>query len=317
MAKRENPRHGSMQFWPRKRAKNETPRIRAWQKLSESKILGFAGYKVGMTHALITDNRKTSPTKGMDIFMPLTIIECPPLKVIGVRYYAHGEEVNVVSQVFAEKLDKELSRKISIPKKKKGNTPEKFDDLTLLVSTQPKNTTLPKKKPEVFEIAISGNKEDKIKLAKEKLGKELNITEIFKAGDQVDTHAVTTGKGFQGPVKRFGVNLRHHKSEKTIRGPGSLGGWKAQGHVMYRVAHAGQMGYHLRTEYNKHIIKIMEKPEEVNRKPGFKRYGIIKNQCILVKGSVQGPVKRIIRLNFAMRSQKKLEAPEVSYLSKT
>jgi len=44
----------------------------------------------------------------------------------------------------------------------------------------------------------------------------------------VDSKTFTKGKGFQGPVKRFGISLRSHKSEKVIRGPGSLGPWKGQ-----------------------------------------------------------------------------------------
>ncbi|RUA19603.1 MAG: 50S ribosomal protein L3, partial [Flavobacteriia bacterium] len=74
-------------------------------------------------------------------------------------------------------------------------------------------------------------------------------------------------KGFQGPVKRHGVSLRSHKSEKTIRGPGNLGAWT--GNRSWTVAHAGQTGYHLRTEWNKWVLKIGDNPEEVNRKGGF------------------------------------------------
>ena len=56
MPKTRNPRHGSMQYWPRKRAKRSFPRIRSWGASKENKPLGFAGYKVGMTHVMIVDN---------------------------------------------------------------------------------------------------------------------------------------------------------------------------------------------------------------------------------------------------------------------
>ena len=182
-----------------------------------------------------------------------------------------------------------------------------------MVYTQPKLTGIGKKKPEVFEIWLGGKKEEKLRIAKEKLGKEIAVNEVLLEGQQIDIHAVSKGKGFQGPVKRFGVSLRQHKSEKVKRGPGSLGPWIAQGHVMYRVAHAGKMGYHLRTEYNKQILKIANDTKDINRNGGFLHYGNIKNQYILVKGSVIGPAKRLLRLALAMRPNKKIhsEAPVI------
>ena len=103
------------------------------------------------------------------------------------------------------------------------------------------------------------------------------------------------------------------ESEKTIRGPGSLGGWSGQGKVMYRVAHAGQMGYHTRTEYNKQIIKVGTNPEEINPKGGFVSYGLVRSQFILIKGSVSGARKRMIKLIKALRPKDKLfkEAPAI------
>ena len=54
----------------------------------------------------------------------------------------------------------------------------------------------------------------------------------MKDGDQLDFHCVTKGKGYQGPVKRFGIQIRARKAEKTKRGPGSLGSWKGQQQMM-------------------------------------------------------------------------------------
>ncbi len=313
------PRKGSLQFWPRKRAKRSYARIRSWAKSKDVKPLGFAGYKVGMTHLMINDSRKTSLTKGEEIFCPATIIECPPIKTASIKFYKKNTEgLKLVSEVFADKVDKELGRKITIPKniKKKIEDIKDYDMIRLMVYTQPKLTGI-KKKPEIFEIGLGGSKEEQLKYAQEKLGKEINIGEVFTAGQQLDVHAITKGKGFQGPVKRFGISLKRHKSEKNRRNPGSLGGWKGQGHFMWRVAHAGKMGYHLRTEYNKWLIKIGEKPEEVAQKGGFLKYGAVKNPYILVKGSIIGPAKRLIRFNHTIRQSKKIpaEAPIVSYSS--
>jgi large subunit ribosomal protein L3 len=300
-----------MQVWPRVRAKREYPTVQKFSKLKEAKLQGFAGYKVGMTHIIITDGRKNSMTKGEDISMPVTIVECPPMKIMGVRLYKKQyKTIQPLRDVLA-KPGKELARKINVPKKEGKKIDdvkaEEFDDLRVLVQTQPKMTGIGKKKPELFEMNVGGSKEDKLTFAKENLGKELSIKDVFAEGQLIDIRAVTTGKGFQGPVKRFGVKVRHHKSQKTKRGPGSLGGWTSQMHVMYRVAHAGQMGYHNRIDYNKQIMMIGDDPEEVNAEGGFVRYGKVKNPYVLLKGSIPGPSKRLVRFETPIRADPKFE----------
>ena len=306
------PRKGSMQFWPRKRANRPYARIRSWiDRKTENGLLGFSGYKVGMTHIIVTDNRKNSKTKGQELSRPVTIIECPPIKVGGVRFYTTKGYGLAPAKDIVTKFDKEAARKISIPKKtteSELNTikPEEYKDIRLLVYTQPKLTGRGNKKPELFEMGIAGSLANKIAFANEHLGKEITVNQVFKEGQVLDIHAVTTGRGFQGPVKRFGIGLRQHKSEKVKRGPGSLGGWRSQAHVMYRVAHAGQTGYHQRIEYNKKIMKMSNEPKDINIKGGFERYGVVKNQYLLLDGSVAGPVKRIIRMTPAVRLSKRI-----------
>nr|AJS12251.1 50S ribosomal protein L3P [uncultured archaeon] len=312
------PRHGSMQFWPRKQVDRVVPRIRSWPD-GDSKILGFSGYKVGMTHVFITDTKKASLTKGEEIFCPVTVVECPPIKVAGIRFYKKDNYgLNAVSDVYADNLDKELARTIILPKKKKATEPSNFDDIRLIVYTQPKNTSIGKKKPEVYELGIKGKKEDKLKNAKELLGKEISVKDVFKPGQLVDVHGITKAKGFQGPVKRFGVSLRRHKSEKTKRGPGSLGGWQGQAHFMYRVAHAGRMGYHQRIDSNKLVIKVSDEPKEINPKGGFIRYGNVKNTYVLIKGSIAGTSKRSLIFTFPLRGNLNnisTDSPQVQYIS--
>ncbi len=292
-----------MQFWPRKRAKRIYPRTRSWPELDGTKLLGFAGYKVGMTQVSIRDNTN-SMTKGQIILVPATIIECPPLKPLSLRFYQQDDYgLKVISEVkTSQQLEKELSRRIKLQKKEgKDTIPEKFDRATLQVYTMPKLTRI-KKKPEIFEIEISNPNHNSLKNI---LETEIKIKDVFKEGQFIDAQAVTTGRGFQGPVKRFGISLRKKKSEKTKRGPGSLGAWNHQQHIMYRVAHAGQMGFHTRTAYNKLLLKISSKPAEINPKAGFNKFGLVNSDYILLKGSVPGPKKRLIRLREPMRSKSK------------
>ncbi|MBW2977047.1 50S ribosomal protein L3 [Candidatus Woesearchaeota archaeon] len=324
MPQKRTPRSGSLQYWPRKRSKRIFARVRSWAKSKDAKPLGFAGYKVGMTHLIVNDNRKASTTAGIDIFCPATIIECPPLKAASIKFYKNTiNGSKLVSELLAEDLDKELKRAIVLPKKQKKSDAKAekkiasdFDYVRLLVYTLPGLTGIGKKKPEVFEIAVGGSKEEQLNYAKSKLGKEIDISEVFNEGQQLDMHTVSKGKGVQGPVKRFGISLKRHKTEKSRRNPGSLGGWRAQGHIMWRQAKAGKMGYHIRTERNKLLLKI-GKATEINKKGGFEKYGVVKNSYILVKGSVTGAKKRLVRMSKPLKPSKKIpeNPPVIQYIN--
>src|SRR3989338_578446 len=113
MPRTRQPRAGSMQFWPRVRARYNYTRIRNWPRSKNTKPLGFAGYKVGMTHLLITDNRQHSLTKNTDIFCPVTVVECPPLKTASIRFYKNTQNnTKLLSEKISESLDKEILEKI-------------------------------------------------------------------------------------------------------------------------------------------------------------------------------------------------------------
>ena len=316
MGKAHAPRRGSMQFWPRKRSRHNLVRVRSWPQNNQTKPLAFIGYKAGMTHLLATDNRPKALTKDEEIALPSTIIDCPPMIVAGISFYQHSKKI---AQILAPKQDKQLKRKIQLPKKTTKTIDEvkEFDDLRLLVHTQPKLTPTGTKKPKLLEIALGGKKDDKLTYAKEKLGQEIKIEEVFEAGNQIDAHGITIGKGFQGTVKRFGVMIRSHKAEKTKRGIGNLGAWTPK-RVDYRVPQPGKMGYHQRTDYNKQILKVGDKPEEINPKSGIRHYGLVKNPFVLLKGSVPGPKKRAVVLIHSIRPNPKTikEAPEINFIAK-
>src|SRR3989338_8928793 len=302
MPKVSHPRRGSMQFWPRKRSKHSLVRVRSWATESKPKILGFIGFKAGMTITFVDDNRAKSMTKGENIALPVTIIDCPPLSVCGVAFYRYSRKI---ASFYAPKVNQNLSEKMPLAKKQPYSfekVPE-FDDLRLLVNSQPWLASTGTKKPKVMEIALGGNKDSKLAFAKEKLGKEIAVTEVFETGQFVDLHAVTKGKGFQGTVKRFGVPIRQHKAEKTKRGIATLGPWHPN-RIAFTVPQPGKMGFHLRTEYNKQILKLSDKGEEVNPAGGLLKYGLVKNPYLLIKGSVAGPKKRALVLTQALRPNK-------------
>lgn len=320
MPKVSHPKHGSMQYWPHRRCKHSLARIRTWSPESKAKLLGFIGYKVGMTHVIATDNRPKSLTKGEKIALAVTVLDCPPMMLVGAVFYTPSlDGWKKSSFIMAGKTAKELDRIIPLPKKTgKGlETVTSFEDVRLLVHSQPVLTGMGTKKPKLLEIALGGSKEDKLNFVKNNLGKEISIKDVFDQGIQVDVHGITKGKGFQGTVKRYGVPIRQHKAEKTKRGIATLGSWTPK-RVEFTVAQSGKMGFHMRTEYNKHLLKIGEKGSEVTPVSGFHKYGVLRNNYILLQGSVVGPHKRPVVLTPSVRPNRKIpkEVPEISFIAK-
>ncbi|MDD5651679.1 MAG: 50S ribosomal protein L3 [Candidatus Nanoarchaeia archaeon] len=303
MGRAHKPKCGSRQFQPRCRARRPFPRVRSWLGKSDLKLLGFAGYKAGMTHVMAVDATPNSPTKNMTISIPATIIECPPIKVFSIRFYkktAYGS--SLITEHLDSKLDKELERTLRLPKKFNNKKVDSYDYLTLLVHTQPKLTGIGKKRPEMFEIAVGGNDQAKIlEYANSLLGKEIKLSDVFKESSYVDIHGVTKGKGFQGPVKRYGISLKSHKSEKKRRAPANLGAWTPK-KVNPTVPQHGQLGFFSRVEYNKLILSI--NPDFV-KKQNLSHYGDVKNDFLLIKGSIPGANRRLVRIVDGIRVNKK------------
>ncbi len=348
MVKKYRPRAGSLAFYPRKRAKKETASFSSFPSIAvkegeKSKPLNFLCYKAGMTHALGKDSHEKGITFGHEIAIAATILECPPLKVFGVRAYGKAKKgfygSSPLMDVFASGVEKSFLKKISgfmkPVKKKKGKegkekaeparktlsdlerAKDKVLDLRLLCHSQPEKANFGKKKPDVCEIGLSGSFEEKLAFAKEKLGKGLLVKEVFSDNEFVDVKAVTKGKGMQGPVKRFGVKKQRPKAKKQ-RVVGSIGPWNPST-VMWQVARPGQMGYHNRTEFNKKILKVGLEADLAlaNMKGGFKNYGVLSNEFLVIAGSVAGPAKRAISLRKGIRPvvQERHKIESLDYLA--
>ena len=298
-----SPRKGSLQFWPRKRAKKFLPRVN-WNKIistSSKNLKGFICYKAGMFSAYVKDNTPNSMTKDKKISIPVTILECPTMKIFSIRFYKKGK---VVNEILAENLDKELKKKIKFKKTKEKNINEikDYDDARIICYSQTKKTGI-KKTPDLSEIGLVGGIEEKINFIKENLGKEISVLNIFDNGKLVDVRGLTKGKGLQGPVKRFGITLKQHKSEKGRRRPGSLGPWHPA-RVTFRAPQAGQLGMFTRIIYNNNIVDI-GKPENKKWLKNLKNFGNIKTDYVIVRGSVQGPAKRQLLITAPLRETKK------------
>ena len=303
MVTRKSPRKGSLQFWPRKRVNKFLPRVN-WNVVNSvgKSLKGFIGYKVGMVSLYVKDNTNDSMTKGKNIAVPSTILECPGMKIYSVRFYKDNK---LVTEVLSENFDKELKRAVKLPGKKDGKKiddvkSQEYNDVKVICYSLVKKTGL-KKKPDLSEIGIKGSLEEKMHFIKEKIGKEISIIDVFGKGELVDLRGLTKGKGLSGPVRRFGIQLKNQKSEKGRRRPGSLGPWHPA-RVIFRVPMAGQLGMFTRVVYNN---KILDLGKSEGKFKNIKNYGDVKTDYIIVKGSVQGPAKRQLLITAPLRETKK------------
>ncbi|MCL5009367.1 MAG: 50S ribosomal protein L3 [Candidatus Parvarchaeota archaeon] len=311
ITKKSTPRRGSLQYYPIKKSKRAFNNITNFGNLAPKELSGFAGYKVGMLQVSYIDSDKNSPTFKNDILTNATLLECPPMVVSALKFYNNGK---TIGETWAQGLNKNITRTV---KYKENNSSSddlkaKSDDLRLLVSTQPWLIGL-KKKPELFELGVGGSIDDKYSVAKDLLGKELDVSSVIKDGYFVDVSAVTKGKGFTGSVKRFGVKIFPQHASKSRRKAGNLGA-ESMAKVQFTVPQHGRLGFNSRVEYNKFVLKIVKTPDDVNIKKGYTRYGNVSGTVLVLKGSVPGSTGRLIILRKAIRQIKKLEPVKVNFI---
>jgi len=312
------PKRGSRAFYPRVRARRPYPRIEKWPSSSDVKPLGFAGYKAGMTHVMAINTNTNMTTKGQLISRAVTVLDCPPIFVLGFKAYSNTPQgLKPVADVLAEKQNKELERKFVVKKIKpldeqlKRLDGQKVAKVRLLVHMKPGF----KKKPEVFELAIGGTPDKQLEYAKTVLGKDIKASELLKEGDFIDVFSITRGQGFEGPVKRFGIRIHGRKAQQMARKVGGKGTTEP-GKVRSTVPQGGQHGWQSRMEFNKRIIKILPNGADAEPAGGFLRYGKVYGEAVLLDGSVPGPTKRLIRLRSPMRPPKTKYPSDVKSISR-
>nr|AIF12382.1 ribosomal protein L3P (RP-L3, rplC) [uncultured marine thaumarchaeote KM3_55_F05] len=320
------PRRGSLAFRPRGRAASLVPSIRTWPTVEEGepRFLGFCGFKAGSLHVITTDDREKTPNFGKRLFNAATVLETPPVTICGLRAYhkVRGKEKAIID-VFANELPKELDRLVRIKSGKNEKSLQQLDldaqaatRVVAIVCARPSLTGLSQEKPFLFELGVGGkDMKSKIEYVRGLLGKEIPSSEVLKPGMFVDAIAVSKGKGFEGPVTRHGIKRKQHKSRKSVRAVGVIGPWNPTT-MMYTVPRAGQHGLNQRTEYNKRILLVSEPQNTVTPAGGFPHYGEVKNPYVILKGSVPGAVKRLVRLRLPLRSpSKKIQQPKIMEVS--
>ena len=311
--KRHSPRRGSLAYSPRGRAKSMEARIRAWPKLDteEPRILAHCGFKAGCVQIVSIDDREKTPNAGKQLVSLGTVLVTPPVLILGIRGYSKDHYgLHAEFDVYAEDIPKHIAKEISLKNKEgalenAGKRLRRIKEIFAIVAVSPRSAGLEQKKPYIFEAFVSGGDiEKQFNHVKELLGKEIKIDQIFEIGSTVDVAAITKVKGWQGVIQRWGVKKKQHKSRKTVREVGSLGPISPQS-VMYTVPRAGQMGFHQRTEYDKRIMIMGNTNDDqikINPDGGYKHFGLVKGDFIVLKGSVPGTYRRLIKLRRQIRN---------------
>lgn len=152
--------------------------------------------------------------------------------------------------------------------------------------------------------------------------KEVRVGDVFSKDEMIDILGVTKGRGIDGVVSRWGVTRLPRKTHRGLRKVACIGAWHPA-KVQFQVPRAGQNGYHHRVEINKKIYRLGKKEEEndantshdltekaITPLGGFPHYGLIKDDWIMVKGSVAGTKRRVLTLRKTLINQTKRDALE-------
>lgn len=321
--KHSQPRRGSLAYLPRSRAKSMEARIRTWPKVHDDqpKLLGYAGFKAACMRIASVDDREKTPNFGKQLVSLGTVVVTPPMVIIGIRGYSKDRYgLDSLFDIYAKDLPKELSRLFKTKHDEKGiEKAEKslrhIDELFAITSILPSRAGLEQKKPYVFEVAVKGGDIPKqFAFLKELLGKEVKIDQVFQKGADVDVAAITKGKGFEGPIARWGVKKKQHKSRKSVRALGTLGPI-SPATIMYTVPRAGQRGFHQRTQYNNRIMIMSNSENEeykINPSGGFKHFGVVQGDYVILRGSIPGTYRRLVKLRAPERQRvSKVTQPKV------
>jgi large subunit ribosomal protein L3e len=330
----EAPRHGNLGFLPKKRTKHHHGRIRSFPREDASKephLTAFRGYKAGMTHIVRGVDRPGSLMHKREVVDAVTIIETPPMVVVGVVGYVETPSgLRTLTTVFAEHLSDEFKRRCYknwFKAKRKAYTKyaKKYEKdggkeidyeldrikkyctiVRVIAHTQVRKVNLRVKKAHIMEIQVNGGADAaaKVDFAKSLFEKEITCDSIFAKDENIDVIGVTKGHGYEGVTTRWGVTRLPRKTHRGLRKVACIGSWHPA-RVSTTVPRAGQDGYFHRTEMNKKVYRIGKKGDEASCQTetdltkksitpmgGFVRYGQVNEDWLMLKGAVVGVKKR-------------------------
>jgi len=298
------------------------------------------GYKAGMTHIVRELDKAGSKMHKKEIVQAVTVIETPPMTIAGVVGYVETPRgLRTLTTVWAQHLSGQFKRRLYknwYRAKKKAFTRyeklyanrEKSIDRELerikkycsvvrvIAHTDIFKVRLTQRKAHVMEIQVNGGTTaEKVDFAYKLFEQQVPVSTVFQKNQMLDVMASTKGKGNQGVIKRFGVTRLPRKTHRGLRKVACVGAWHPAKINIY-VARAGQHGYHHRTERNKKIFHIGEGKRDDNASTesdlskktitplgGFVNFGKVREDFLLMKGSIPGHVKRAITLRHTLHPQ--------------
>uniref|UniRef100_A0A3B0N144 60S ribosomal protein l3, putative n=1 Tax=Theileria annulata TaxID=5874 RepID=A0A3B0N144_THEAN len=338
----ERPRSGSLGFLPKKRSRTHRAKIRSFPKDDITKpphLTAFIGYKAGMTHVVTEVDRPGSKLHKKEIVEAVTIVETPPMIVVGlVGYVETPRGLKVLGTVWAGHLSDELRRRFYknwYKSKKKAFTKyaKKYVEtngmelelkrlknystvVRALLHTQPSKTSLSLRKAHLLEVQINGGTIDqKVQYVVDLFEKSIPVSTVFNENEMLDVLGVTKGHGVKGVVSRYGVTRLPRKTHRGLRKVACIGSWHPA-RVQFQVPRHGQKGYHKRTERNKKIYRIGlgnctrngSTDSDLTEKTitpmgGFPHYGVVREDFLMLKGCIPGTKKRVITLRKTLLPQ--------------
>merc|ERR1711971_238199 len=219
----EHPRLGSLAYLPKRRTRHHRGRIRSFHRdnaASPVHLTAFMGYKAGMTHVVkYQERREGKKMIKKDVVHSATVLECPPMKVVGlVGYVETPRGLRALSTVWAANLDAEVKRRMYknwANAKKKAFTkyadkhkPDAEKSVTrdlarikkycsvvrVLCATQIRKLHFRQHKAHVLEIQVNGGSiAEKVDWGYGKFEQEFRVGDVFNMNDVIDTIGVTRG----------------------------------------------------------------------------------------------------------------------------
>ncbi|KAG0489711.1 hypothetical protein HPP92_006574 [Vanilla planifolia] len=272
------------------------------------KLTAFLGYKAGMTHIVREVEKPGSKLHKKETCEAVTIVETPPMVIVGVVGYVKTPWPRALNTVWAAPKSKKaafakyaLKYESEDGKKEIQAQLEKMKKyasvVRVLAHTQiRKMKGLKQKKAHLMEIQVNGGT-------------------IAEKVDYAYSFFEKQGKGYEGVVTD-GVSP---SPRKTHRGSTKVLYWcMAPARVPLLVARAGQNEViTIEPELNKKVYKIGKAGDEshsastefdrtakdITPMGGFPRYGVVKSDYLLIKGGCVGPKKRVVTLRQSLLKQ--------------
>ncbi|RZC72298.1 hypothetical protein C5167_035501 [Papaver somniferum] len=252
--------------------------VKSFPKDDSSKpcrLTAFLGYKAGMTHIVREVEKPGSKLHKKETCEAVTIIETPPMVVVGVVGYIRTPRgLRSLGTVWAQHLNEEVKRrfyknfakskkKAFVKYSKKYETEEGKKDI---------QSQLEKLKKYCTVIRILAHT-------------QVPVDAIFQKDEMIDIIGVTKGKGYEGfPTQLLGLV----KTDTTT--------WTEMNKKIYRLGKVGQESHTALTEFDR-------TEKDITPMGGFPHYGIVNEDYLLIKGCCVGPKKRVVTLRQPLLKQ--------------